>query len=264
MDNFQAIGQLVTEARNLLDSIKGGAIRAMQTQFDALKISMQSTFNAALSSFNAQVAAATAPTADLTSKFMLSYNPRALDLVANTNVPQKWDIRAQVEVVEQLLIASSKDRPAVQNALLAELHADIRTAYPSFNRSANNYLAGSVRAIRIRWDFSSMPEFNHDYIVIPQDKTSGSPLFRNQLVTHAAFVKCLSGEISLQSGAVKTVGTKWTWLRQLYAKSARFGDYIYPCIVATTPVGEAWLLLPGHAAGNITDPNDWFGLPECQ
>lgn len=32
--NFAAIGQLVTEARNLLDSIKGGAIRTMQAVFD--------------------------------------------------------------------------------------------------------------------------------------------------------------------------------------------------------------------------------------
>lgn len=38
MSDFTAIGQLVTEARNLLDSIKGGAIRTMQTQFDALKV----------------------------------------------------------------------------------------------------------------------------------------------------------------------------------------------------------------------------------
>lgn len=37
MSDFTAIGQLVNEARNLLDSIKGGAIRTMQTQFDALK-----------------------------------------------------------------------------------------------------------------------------------------------------------------------------------------------------------------------------------
>lgn len=37
MSDFTAIGQLVTEARNLLDSIKGGAIRTMQTQFDVLK-----------------------------------------------------------------------------------------------------------------------------------------------------------------------------------------------------------------------------------
>ncbi|MFH4589967.1 hypothetical protein [Vibrio alginolyticus] len=35
--NFAAIGQLVTEARNLLDSIKGGSIRAMETAFEALK-----------------------------------------------------------------------------------------------------------------------------------------------------------------------------------------------------------------------------------
>ncbi|MCC4774979.1 hypothetical protein AB4077_19245 [Vibrio cyclitrophicus] len=34
MSDFTAIGQLVTEARNLLDSIKGGAIRLMQTTFD--------------------------------------------------------------------------------------------------------------------------------------------------------------------------------------------------------------------------------------
>ncbi|MEZ9439488.1 hypothetical protein [Vibrio atlanticus] len=33
-NNFAAIGQLVTEARNLLDSIKGGAIRTMQTQLN--------------------------------------------------------------------------------------------------------------------------------------------------------------------------------------------------------------------------------------
>jgi hypothetical protein len=37
MDNFQAIGQLVIKAQDLLDSIKGGAIRVMQTQFDTLK-----------------------------------------------------------------------------------------------------------------------------------------------------------------------------------------------------------------------------------
>lgn len=38
MDNFQALGQLVIKAQDLLDSIKGGAIRVMQTQFDALKV----------------------------------------------------------------------------------------------------------------------------------------------------------------------------------------------------------------------------------
>ncbi|CAK2464917.1 conserved hypothetical protein [Vibrio crassostreae] len=47
MSDFTAIGQLVTEARNLLDSIKGGAIRTMQTQFDALKVQLNDVINGA-------------------------------------------------------------------------------------------------------------------------------------------------------------------------------------------------------------------------
>ncbi|HHX8575401.1 TPA: hypothetical protein ACVO35_004171 [Vibrio alginolyticus] len=262
MSDFTAIGQLVTEARSLLDSIKGGAIRKMQTEYEALKANIQSAFNSKLAGFDAQVAAATKPTADLTSKFMLSHNVRALDLVEGTNIPQKWSLRAQADVVEQMLITNNADRSAIQNAMLAELHSDIREVYPTFNGSASNHLGSSVRAIRVTWDFSAQPDIGDTHIIIPIDKTSGSPLFLNQLVTHAAFVKCISGEISLQDADVKTVGTKWTWLRRLYVKSPRFGNYIHPCLVARTPVGEAWILLPGHAAGNITDPNDWMGLPE--
>lgn len=52
MDNFQSIGLLVTEARNLLDSIKGGAIRAMQNQFDALKAQFTDKLGAVSSELN--------------------------------------------------------------------------------------------------------------------------------------------------------------------------------------------------------------------
>jgi len=263
MDNFQAIGQLVIKAQDLLGSIKGGAIRVMQTQFDALKVSMQSSFNTKMAGYNAQVAAATAPTADLTSKFMLSKNPRALDLISGSLVPKGWELRAQVNVIESLMITGSKNRPAEQKAVLAQLHTDIRAVYPSFNGAENNYITCQMRAVRVSWDFSAQAEFGREHIIIPLDVTSGSPLLRNQLVTHAAFVKCISGELSLQDN-VKSNGSKWTWLRQLYGKTARLGDYIHPCIIAHTRVGEAWILLPGHAAGNITDPNDWHGLPELK
>ncbi|MGF1716106.1 hypothetical protein L4D08_14615 [Photobacterium chitinilyticum] len=49
MSDFTAIGQYVTEAKNLLDAIKGGAVRVMQTQFDALKASILERGNAAIS-----------------------------------------------------------------------------------------------------------------------------------------------------------------------------------------------------------------------
>lgn len=65
MDNFQAIGQLVTEARNLLDSIKGGAIRVMQNQFDALLITLDSAFNLKLASYQQQVNSVVKPSIDV-------------------------------------------------------------------------------------------------------------------------------------------------------------------------------------------------------
>lgn len=46
MSDFAKISELVTQGQQLLDSIKGGAIRTMQTQFDALK----KTFNDKLAS----------------------------------------------------------------------------------------------------------------------------------------------------------------------------------------------------------------------
>jgi hypothetical protein len=52
MDNFQAIGQLVIKAQDLLDSIKGGAIRVMQTEFETLKSNSSTTFNNLISGFN--------------------------------------------------------------------------------------------------------------------------------------------------------------------------------------------------------------------
>ncbi|MEZ9956938.1 phage tail protein [Vibrio cyclitrophicus] len=58
MSDFTAIGQLVTEARNLLDSIKGGAIRKMETAFDALKSSIASEWNGIKTKMNNEALAA--------------------------------------------------------------------------------------------------------------------------------------------------------------------------------------------------------------
>ncbi|CAK1801105.1 Phage tail protein [Vibrio crassostreae] len=55
MSDFTAIGQLVTEARNLLDSIKGGAIRTMQSSFDNAMNGFTSTFNSKLTGYQGQM-----------------------------------------------------------------------------------------------------------------------------------------------------------------------------------------------------------------
>lgn len=48
MTDFTAIGSLVTKAQDLLDRIKGGAIRVMETQFDALMSNSTTSINSFL------------------------------------------------------------------------------------------------------------------------------------------------------------------------------------------------------------------------
>lgn len=64
MSDFTAIGQLVTEARNLLDSIKGGAIRTMQTAFEKMKVVMNDDFSNVLSEIQGRANAVLKPTND--------------------------------------------------------------------------------------------------------------------------------------------------------------------------------------------------------
>ncbi|WP_417448427.1 hypothetical protein [Idiomarina abyssalis] len=55
MSDFTAIGQYVTEAKNLLDAIKGGAIRTMQNSFDNAMNGFTSTFNSKLAGYQGQM-----------------------------------------------------------------------------------------------------------------------------------------------------------------------------------------------------------------
>ncbi|MER2495616.1 hypothetical protein ABS858_05920 [Vibrio neptunius] len=59
-NNFSAISQMVTEARNLLDTIKGGAISTMQAAFDNKLVDFTGQFSSKLSSYQAQLNTATA------------------------------------------------------------------------------------------------------------------------------------------------------------------------------------------------------------
>jgi len=64
MSDFTAIGQLVSEARNLLDSIKGGAIRTMQTAFEQMKLTMNADFSNVLSEIQGRANTVLKPTND--------------------------------------------------------------------------------------------------------------------------------------------------------------------------------------------------------
>ncbi|MFN3019354.1 hypothetical protein ACK1CN_25800, partial [Vibrio coralliilyticus] len=53
-DNYATVSQLVTEGRNLLDAIKGGAISTMQSQFEAVKQAFSTQSQQALTDFQTE------------------------------------------------------------------------------------------------------------------------------------------------------------------------------------------------------------------
>lgn len=55
MSDFAKISELVTQGQQLLDAIKGGAIRTMQTTFDSLLTSFDSRMNTAVTNGVAKI-----------------------------------------------------------------------------------------------------------------------------------------------------------------------------------------------------------------
>lgn len=55
MSDFAKISELVTQGQQLLDAIKGGAIRTMQSSFDSAMNGFTSTFNSKLSGYQGQM-----------------------------------------------------------------------------------------------------------------------------------------------------------------------------------------------------------------
>ncbi|EMI7313543.1 hypothetical protein ABVY39_004846 [Vibrio parahaemolyticus] len=69
MSDFAKISELVTQGQQLLDSIKGGAIRTMQTQFDALKNTINAEWNSIKNKVNSDVNTAIAKVDDFSDSF---------------------------------------------------------------------------------------------------------------------------------------------------------------------------------------------------
>ena len=135
MDNFQAIGQLVIKAQDLLDSIKAGAIRAMQTEFEALKSSFQSFMNLSQQTFDNFVTtqrgrvAAVLEHFDNSTSYMHSYHsgfPVAADGDGNYHIVQLSVVKDYVTSLSPMISLAFHGNSCVGSAIfmsLAQTHA---------------------------------------------------------------------------------------------------------------------------------------------
>jgi len=144
MDNFQSIGLLVTEARNLLDSIKGGAIRVMQTQFDALIQTLTGRFNTKLTEYQTQVSAVTKPSTDVIKSSMSQ--KLHIDPINGNDNNSGLSVTSAFKTL-QAAIASTPDTCSVDLHIINDANSYLVIDKPVFIKS---------RAIFIKSGFISM------------------------------------------------------------------------------------------------------------
>ncbi|WP_017191189.1 hypothetical protein [Vibrio harveyi] len=273
MSDFTAIGQVVTEARNLLDSIKGGAIRTMQTQVDALKQKFSSDTQQALNDFqsasNAKIAQqdqalrnAVAPILDKVTVLAITKN-QTMDVSAGS-IPDGFLVNSGVSFTLLETISSNPAlRSGAQLQLLSEMASGIKEEFPDFDIREQGHYFRNFNVFRVSWDFGDSFD-GYEWIFFPpyagDNKSGNTPFPKVGVSTVASLIKLESG---VASGFLASGGTQGKWK---FSKSVNsgdsFGTYVHPHPVTTDKTGSFLIALPVAATGFIDHPRKLFALPE--
>jgi hypothetical protein len=265
MDNFQAIGQLVIKAQDLLDSIKGGAIRQMENAVDALKQTFTADTQAALTDFanksSAKIAQqdqalrnAVEPIVGKLAIIALSPN-QTMQLEGNAVVPKGFYLRAgmtldKVETISHAPVA----RTAEQLKMLSDMELDIRAEYPDFDIRKSIHYAKPFNVFRVAWDFPEDTVMNGSHWTFFPGTI---PL--STVTSIAAFVKLEEG---IANGGLMANSKLGSWEFSSATSSGRFGSYLNAHPIARTRKGSFLIALPVLSTGYLNHPNKLFALPE--
>lgn len=271
--NFAAIGGLVTECRNLLDTIKGGAIRVMETQFEALKQAFSTDTQQVLNNFqsasNAKIAQqdqalrnAVAPILDKVTVLALTKN-QTMDVISGS-IPDGFMVNGGVtmELVERISAAPS-GRSGAQMQILSDMKAGVKLDFPDFNIRELQHFFKSFNVFRVSWDFPESFD-GSEWLLFP---SFGGVNAISNFHTPISGASCDAALVKLESGslyggfAAGAKEGKWCFTRQ-QRESTTFGSYIHPHPVATSRQGSMLVALPVTASGFIDHPRKLFALPE--
>ncbi|CAK1755394.1 Phage tail protein [Vibrio crassostreae] len=263
MSDFTAIGQLVTEARNLLDSIKGGAIRTMQTQVDALKKAFSSDTQQALNDFasasNAKIAQqdqalrdAVEPIIGKLATIALSPN-QTMMVESGATVPKGFRASKHVTLEKIETISSSPTaRSGYQLQILSEMENDIRLKFPDFSIRKTSHYSNQFNVFRVSWDLPEDTDMNGAHWTIFPGTV---PL--SGIVSCAAFVKLEEG---LANGSLMSSSTLGKWVFSQHTYKGNFGTYVNAHPIARTPKGSFLIALPVLSTGYLNHPKKLFFL----
>lgn len=258
MSDFSAIGQLVTEARNLLDSIKGGAIRTMQTTFDSSLVSWGNKLDAAIAKHTADFRNVIAPVTDQLPNIALTGNQSLIIADGNT-VPTSF--RANSHTTFELVKYVPSDplsRDGEVLSLLTEIESGVLKEFSDFSIRKNSHYKHGFNIIRLSWDFSGGSK---EWLIYPTYRGQSVPIA--SMMTAAAFVKLESGYLNGTASAFAkgAVLGEWRFTRSTHLGSD-FGSYLHSRPYASSDVGSMLIALPVVGTGYIDHPKKLFAMPE--
>ncbi|AIW16281.1 hypothetical protein VITU102760_12240 [Vibrio tubiashii] len=248
--DYTALGELVSESRQLLDLIKGGAINTMQTEHTQ-----------ALAKFNADATAFLANMQDAVPNLALSGN-QTLQVAEGATIPSLFGANERVTMTRVTAIDGQPQlRTAEMKAMLADIEAGVKTQFPDFSILANNHYRDSFNIFRVSWDFS-----NYDktpYLCYPLSNSVGIPIHNIKPLTSAALIKLESGSLIKGNSyfAEGAVLGEWRYCYTMH-EDTHFGSYIYAHPFPASETGSFLMALPVVATGYLNRPEKLFTIPE--
>lgn len=270
MTNYESLGLLITKTRDLLDSIRGGAIRKMKDEYQVAKANMSQEHSTVLSDFarqsNAKIEEQQAAIDKLAITPILEKMTR-LSLTIN-QVMKPHDYRplprgfGANKGVTFSLVETIRDTPMIRSAaaseLLTEMETDIKTDYPDFNIRADDAYISDFYVYRVSWDFEGAFS-GEEWLFMPDyhgSRAGGMPSVG--ISTAASFIKLESG---IPEGYFVDGGEigKWKFSSRI-EEGLGFGRCCFPNPITRVSAGSFLIALPVVSTGVINHPRNLFSL----
>lgn len=249
-DSYTALGELVTESRQLLDLIKGGAISTMQTEHAQ-----------AIAQFEGNARAFLANVQDVVPNLALSGN-QTLQIDNGATIPRLFAAHAKVSMT---LVGTIHGQPDLRTPqaieMLTDMENGIKKQYPHFSIRANNYYRDSFNVVRVSWDFSGVT--TPRYLCYPLFNGAGISIHHINPLSSAALIKLENGSLApgAEYFARGAVLGEWRYCHTIHTDN-RFGSYLHLHPFATSETGSFLMALPVVATGYLNRPEKLFTIPE--
>lgn len=257
MSDFAKISELVTQGQQLLDSIKGGAIRIMQQEHVAGLAALATKGQGAIAKLTVDYANVLKPTTEQIPNIAITKN-QVLEQ-STSNIPNSLIVNSSVSVSK---FATVSHVPSARDAgiltLLSEIETGVKKDFPDFDIRKSAHYYQTFNVFRISWDFGSG---DPSWLFLPGVNNGNGAIPFSSVMTGAALVKLESGSMGYHALATGAVLGEWRFTKEILTGNY-FGKYVNCHPYAASKQGSMLVALPVVATGYLDHPSKLLALPE--